>query len=85
MIFMSALLTDAVSVCQLKAYHTELAATCLCMTVTEIHDPKTHLTTAANEIHDPITLFMTYLTRVVAHKGLDKCLGLDSILACHHS
>ena len=69
MIFMSALLTDVVSVCQLKAYHTELAATCLCTAVIEIHDPKTHLTTAANEIHDPITVFMTYLTRLWPTKG----------------
>ena len=71
-----------VSVCQVKAYHTELAATCVCMALIEIHDPKTHLATAANEIHDPIMTFMAYLTRVVAHKGLDKCLGVDSILAC---
>ena len=39
-IFMSALMTDAVSVCQVKAYHTELAATCLCMALIETHDPK---------------------------------------------
>ena len=77
---MSALLT--VSVCQVKAYHKELAATCVCMALIEIHDPKTHLSTAANEIHDPIITFMACLTRVVAHKGLDKYFGVDSILAC---
>ena len=27
-------------------------------------------------------LFTIYLTWVETHKGLDKCLGLDSILAC---
>ena len=43
MIFMRVLLTDAFGVCKVKAYHTEVAATCLCMALIETHDPKTHL------------------------------------------
>ena len=85
MIFMRSLLTDGVGVCQVNAYHTELATTCPCMALVEIHDSKTHWTLTldtANEIHDPVMIFMVYLTRVATHKGLDKCLGLDSILAC---
>ena len=31
MIFMRVLLTDAFGVCKVKAYHTEVAATCLSM------------------------------------------------------
>ena len=85
MIFMRSLLTDGVGVCQVKAYHTELATTCPCMALVEIHNSETHWTLTldtANEIHDPVMIFMVYLTRVATHKGLDKCLGLDSILAC---
>ena len=41
-IFMRALMTDGVSVCQVKAYHTELATTCPCMALIEIHDSETH-------------------------------------------
>ena len=72
-------------VCQVKAYHTELATTCPCMALIEIHDSETHWTSTvdiANEIHDPIMIFMIYLTRVATHKELDECLGLDSISAC---
>ena len=53
--------------CQVKAYHTELATTCPCMALTETHDSKIHWTSTwdiANEIHDPIMLFTIYLTRV---------------------
>ena len=85
MMFMRALLTDGVQVCPLKAYCTELATTCPCMALTEIHDLEVQRTSTwdiANEIHDPIMIFMIYLTRVDTHKGLDKCFGLDSILAC---
>ena len=39
------ILTDTVSVCQVKAYHTEVTATCHCMAPIQTHDPKTHLTT----------------------------------------
>ena len=73
------------SECQVKAYHTELATTCPCMALTEAHDSETHWASTldlANQIHDSIMIFMIYLTRVAALKGLDKCLGLDSILAC---
>ena len=51
----------------------------------EIHDSKTHLVSTldnANEIHDPIKIFIPSLTRVAIHKELQKCLGLDSSLAC---
>ena len=51
----------------------------------EIHDSETHWTSTAdiaNEIHDPIMIFISYLTRVETHKGVDECLGLDLILAC---
>ena len=85
MIFMRALLTDGVRVCQVKAYHTELATTYFCMALIDIDDSETHWTSTldiANEIHDPLMIFMIHLTRVVTHKGLDKCLGLDSISAC---
>ena len=85
MIFMRALPTDGVRVCQVKAYHTELATTCPCMALTDIHDSEIHWTATweiANEIHDTIMLFMSYLTRVQTHKEVDECLGLDSILAC---
>ena len=85
MILMRALLTDGVRVCQVKAYHTELATTCPCMAPIEIHDSETHWTSTldiTNAIHDHIMIFMIYLTRVVTHKRLDECLGLDSILAC---
>ena len=71
--------------CHVKAYHTELATTCPCMALIEIHNSETHWTSTldiANEIHDPIMIFMIYLTRVATHKGLDECLGLDSILTC---
>ena len=53
---MRALLTDGVRVCQVKAYHTELAITCPCMALTEIHDSEIHWN-IANEIHDPIMIF----------------------------
>ena len=82
MIFMRALLTDGVRVCQVRAYHTELATTCPCMALTEIHDSEIHWTSTwdiANEIHDPIMMFTSFLTRVHTHKGVDECLGLDSI------
>ena len=77
---MRALLTDGVRVCQVKAYHTELATTCPCMALTEIHNSKRHRTSSwniANEIHDPIMIFTSYLTRVHTHKGVDEYLGLD--------
>ena len=85
MIFMRALLTDGVRVCHVKAYHTELAATCLCVALIEIHNSEKHWTTTldiSNKMHDPIIIVMIYLTTVVTHKVLDECLGLDSILAC---
>ena len=85
MIFMRALLKDGVRVRQVKAYHTELATTCPCMALIEIHDSETHWTSTLdidNEIHDPIIIFMIYLTRVAIHEGLDECLGLDLVLAC---
>ena len=85
MIFMRALLTDRVQVCPVKAYRTELATTCPCMTLTEIHNSEIQRMSTrdiANEIHDPIMIFMICPTRVETHKGLDKCFGLDSILAC---
>ena len=85
MIFMRALLTAGVRVCQGKAYHTELATTHPCIALTEIHDSEIHWTSTwdiANEIHDPIMTFTGYLTRVHTHKGLDEYLRLDSILAC---
>ena len=85
MIFMRALLTDGVRGCQVKALHRELVTTCPCMSLIEIHDSETHLITTldtANEIHDPIMRFTTCLTRVATHKVLEKCLGLDSSLAC---
>ena len=59
MIFMRTLLTDGVRVCQVKAYRTELATTCLCMALTGIHDSVTHWTSTldiANEIHDLIMM-----------------------------
>ena len=85
MILMRALLTDRVRVCQVKAYHTELATICPRMAPVEIHDSETHWISTldiTNGIHDHIMIFMIYLTRVVTHKRLDECLGLDSILAC---
>ena len=85
MIFMRALLTDGVRVYQVKACHTELATTCLCMALTEIHDSEMHWTSIwdmANEIHKSIMIFTSCLTRVHTHNGVDECLGLDSILAC---
>ena len=45
--------------CQVKAYHRELATTCLCMALTGIHDSETHWTSTldfANEIHDLIMM-----------------------------
>ena len=71
MIFMRALPTDGVRVCQVKAYHTELATTCPCMALTEIHDSEIHWTLwdISNEIHGPIMIFMSYLTSVQTHKG----------------
>ena len=54
-------------------------------TANKIHDPKIHsnpILDTANKIHDPIMIFMIYLTRVAPDEGLDKGLGLDSILAC---
>ena len=84
-IFMRALLTDGVQVCQVNAYHTVLATTCSCMALTEIHDSEIHWASTcdiANEIHDLIMIFTSYLTRVQTHKVVDECLGLDSILAC---
>ena len=76
MIFMRALLTDGVRVCQVKAYYTELATTCPCMALIEIHGSETHWTSTLdvdNEIRDPIMVFMIYLTRVATHMGLDEC------------
>ena len=55
------------------------------MSLIEIHSSKTHWISTLNtdnKIHDPIMRFMTCLTRVATHKGLEKCLGLDSSLAC---
>ena len=85
MIFMRALLTDGVRVCQVKVYHTELATTCPCMALTEIHDSEIHWTSTwdiANDILNPTMIFKSYLMRVQTNKGVDQCLGLDSILAC---
>ena len=82
---MRALLTDGVRGCPVKALHRELVTTCPCMSLIEIHDSETHWITTldtANEIHEPIMRFTTCLTRVATHKVLDKCLGLDSSLAC---
>ena len=79
MIFMRALLTDGVRVCQVRAYYTELATTCHCMALTTIHDSEIHWTSTrdiANEIHDPIMIFKSYLLRVQIHKGVDQCSGL---------
>ena len=55
------------------------------MSLIEIHDSETHwipTLDTANEIHEPIMRLTTCLTRVATHKVLDKCLGLDSGLAC---
>ena len=71
--------------CQVRAYHTELATACHCMALTASYDSKIHWTSTwdiANEIHDPTMTFKSYLTRVQTHKGVDQCSGLDSILAC---
>ena len=71
--------------CQVKAYHTELATTCHCMALTAIHNSEIHWTSTwdiANEIHDPIMIFKSYLTRAQTYKGVDQCSGLHSILAC---
>ena len=76
MIFMRALLTDGIRVCQVKAYHTELASACPWMALIEIYDSETHWTSTldiANEIHDPVMIVMIYMTRIVSHKGLDEC------------
>ena len=58
-----------------------------CPTLSASAEPisETHRITTldtANEIHEPIMRFTTCLTRVATHKVLDKCLGLDSSLAC---
>ena len=85
MILMRALLTDGVRVCQVRAYHTELATTCHCMALTVIYDSEIQWTSTrdiANEIHDPIMIFKHYLMRVQTHEGVDQCSGLDSILVC---
>ena len=53
--------------CQVRAYHTELATSCPCMALKEIHDSEIHWTSTwdiANEIHDPIMILKSYLTRV---------------------
>ena len=47
-----------------------------------------HLTltlVVVNEIHGLIKTFMTCMTRVKVHEGLDRGLGLNSGLACHFS
>ena len=78
MIFTRALLTDGVQVRQVKAYHTELATTCPCMALTEIHDSKIHRTSTwdiANDIHE-------LPGKRSDPQGVYGCLGLDSILAC---
>ena len=70
---------------QLEGYHTHEAVICLCMALIETHDPEMHsnpILDTANKIHDPIMIFMIYLTRVAPNEGLDKGLGLGSILAC---
>ena len=80
--FTRSLLTNAVGLCQVKAYYTELAAASLYMAV-ETNHSQMHLTltlVVVNEIHSLI--FMTHLTRVRVHEGLDG-LGLNSGLACH--
>ena len=40
MIFMRTVGTGKVKLCQVKAYHTDLAVTSLCMAVNWIHDPQ---------------------------------------------
>ena len=61
------LLTNAVGLCQVKAYYTELAAASLHMAVNETNHSQMHLTLAlvVNEIHSLIMIFITHLTRVI--------------------
>ena len=85
MIFMRALLTDGLRVCQVKAYHTELGTTCLCMALTEIHDSKTHWISTldgAIEIHDHIIIFMILTDKGCNPQRVRKVFRANLILAC---
>ena len=48
-------MTNAVRLCQVKAYHTELDAASFCMAINEIHHSQMHPTptlVVVNKIHD---------------------------------
>ena len=78
--------TNAVGLCQVKAYYTELAAEGLYMAVNETNHSQMHLTltlVVVNEIHSLIMIFITRATRVWVHEGLDRGLGQNSGLACN--
>ena len=54
MTFIKALVTEALRLYQVKAYHTDLAVTSLCMAVNKIHDPQIGLNIepkVVDEIH----------------------------------
>ena len=68
---------DRVRVCQVKTYHTELTSICPCMALIDIHDYMKNIGPRAWTL---LTQFI--MTRVATNKGLDECLGLDSIIAC---
>ena len=84
--FTRSLLTNAVGLCRVKAYYTELAGASLYMAINETSHSQMHLTltlVVVNEIHSLIMIFMTSPTRVRVCEGLDRGLGLNSGLACH--
>ena len=86
--FTRSLLTNAVRLCQVKAYYTKLVTASLYMAINETNHSQMHLTltlVVVNEIHSLIKTFMPCLTRVKVHEGLDRGLGLNSGLACHFS
>ena len=65
--FTRSLLTNAIGLCQVKAYYTELAAASLYMAVNETNHSQMHLTltlVVVNDIHSLIMIFMTCPTRV---------------------
>ena len=69
MVFMRAVVTDTVGLCQVKSYHREFTAASLYMTCIEIHAQQTCPTLtqeAGNEIHNFIMIFIGLMTRVTA-------------------
>ena len=65
--------------CQVRAYHTELATTCHCMALTAIHDSEIHWTSTwdiANEIHGPYND-----TQELPDKGSDPQRGRSMLRA----